>query len=165
MIYSSPSIPGRQLYSSVVLLKYNLSNLFHSQGRCPVLSQFPFNTVGMVHHLFNRTAVANPVIGKLKNKFHLHFLCKSLTSFLNLLLNEAFKLKTKSILEIFKLDLDFSGGIYLEVTFSPGNNFISTNLSLSLNLSFTTFSNELKTFVISFIEKPVLLCISLIIFF
>lgn len=38
MIFSSPTITEHQLYSSVVLLKYNLSNLFHSQGRCPVLS-------------------------------------------------------------------------------------------------------------------------------
>ena len=58
--------------------------------------------------------------------FYLCSLCKFLTSFLNLSLNEAFKLSTKSTLEISKLDLDCSGGIYLEVTFSPGNNFIST---------------------------------------
>ena len=65
-------------------------------------------------------------IATMKVKFYMYPLCKFLTSFLNLSLNEAFKLNTKSTSEISKLDLDCSGGIYLEVTFSPGNSFIST---------------------------------------
>lgn len=126
MIYSSPSIPGRQLYSSVVLLKYNLSNLFHSQGRCPVLSQFPFNTVGMVHHLFNRTAVANPVIDKLKDKFQVLFLCNSRTFFLKSSVNIADINMEYSDLTFNLLDTELLDETYLEVTFNPGNNFIST---------------------------------------
>ena len=57
----------------------------------------------------------------------------------------------------FKLDLDSSGVINLDVNFRPGNILISTHLSLWLILSFTTSPNVLRIQNVSSIEYFVLL--------
>lgn len=58
---------------------------------------------------------------------------------------------------IFNLcETDFSDGRHFEVILSPGNNFISTKLSLPPNFSFTTSPNESKIRRISLAWQPVL---------
>ncbi|MBD5157334.1 MAG: hypothetical protein HDT13_06855 [Butyrivibrio sp.] len=53
------------------------------------------------------------------------------------------------------LETDCSDGTYFEDTFRPGNNFISTKLSVPLNFSFTTSPKEFRIRRISPHEQPV----------
>lgn len=68
----------------------------------------------------------NPVSNKLKDKFQVFFLCSSRTFFLKSSVNIADINTEYSDLTFNLLDTELLDGTYFEVTFNPGNNFIST---------------------------------------
>ena len=92
-----------------------------------------------------------------KADFHCFSLCNCFISSLNLWLNSQLRYNRKSELIVpllQKLRFDCSVGIYLEVTFSPGNIFNSLS-SLSLSLSFTKSRKDDSILPISLAEQPV----------